>query len=92
MFRQAPGGQNFIIAMFRYEGESTPYRIKIPLDFGSANTVTLHKVKEHAPKKGNYRFYFKANIDGDICLEEETDNNALVPTFEEKIQIVCKND
>ena len=69
-----------------------PYRIKIPLDFGQANTVSLHKVKEHMPKKGsNYRFYFKANIDGDICFEEETDNNALVPTFDGKIYVRCRD-
>ena len=77
---------------FPQEKENTPYRIKIPLDFGTANTVTLHKVKEHMPKKGSdYRFYFKTNIDGDICFEQETDNNAHVPTIEGKIVVQCRN-
>ena len=79
---------------FPQEREDTPYRIKIPLDshFGAATSVTLHKVKEHMPKKGNnYRFYFKANIDGDVCFEEERDENAHVPTIENKIVVQCRN-
>ena len=45
------------------------------------------------PKKGaNYRFFFKSNIDGDICFEEETDDNILVPTIDGKIVIECRNE
>jgi hypothetical protein len=78
--------------VYHYEKDDVPYRIKLPLDFGQEHTVTLHKVKEHMPKKGtSYRFYFKANIDGDICFEEETDNNALVPTFDGKINVQCRD-
>ena len=97
-----PGGaqNNFIIAMYQYPQEkaNTPYRIKIPVEqqgFGQAynTSVTLRKVKEHMPKKGtNYRFFFKSNIDGDICFEEETDDNILVPTIDGKIFIECRNE
>ena len=97
-----PGGaqNNFIIAMYQYPQEkaNTPYRIKIPVEqqgFGQAynTSVTLRKVKEHMPKKGaNYRFFFKSNIDGDICFEEETDDNILVPTIDGKIVIECRTE
>ena len=89
-FHQAPGGN--IVALYTYERDNVPYRIKIPLDFGEANTVTLHKIKEHMPKKDTgYRFFFKANIDGDVCFEEETDNSAPVPTFDGKIYVQCRD-
>ena len=92
-FRQAASGQNnFIVALYSFpqEKEDTPYRIKIPF-FGPTNTVTLHMVKDHMPKKGNnYRFYFKCKIDGDVCFEEVTDNNAHVPTNDGKIVVQCR--
>ena len=95
------GSQNQnIVAKYLYpqEKESTPYLIRIPVEqqgFGQAynTSVTLRKVKEHMPKKGaNYRFFFKSNIDGDICFEEETDDNILVPTIDGKIVIECRNE
>ena len=101
-FAVPPSGaqNNIIIAMYQYpqEKQSPPYRIKIPVEqqgFGQAynTSVTLRKVKEHMPKKGaNYRFFFKSNIDGDICFEEETDDNILVPTIDGKIFIECRNE
>jgi hypothetical protein len=98
-----PGGaqQDQIVAsyLFPQEKENIPYRIKIPLEqqqgFGQGynTSVTLRKVKEHMPKKGaNYRFFFKSNIDGDICFEEETNDNILVPTIDGKIVIECRNE
>ena len=80
---------------FPQEKENTPYRIRLPLDpqFGTAPSVTLRKVKDHMPKKGNnYRFYFKANIDGDVCFEEETDDAVPVPTIDGKIVVQCRNE
>ena len=79
---------------FPQDKENTPYRIRIPFDshFGAETSVTLRKVKEHMPKKdNNYRFYFKASIDGEQCFEEETNENVVVPTFENKIIVQCRN-
>ena len=75
--------------------EDTPYRVPIPLDkhFGTSSSVTFRKVKEHMPKKGNnYRFYFKTNVEGDVCFEEVTDEGKIVPTFENKIVVQCRNE
>ena len=80
---------------FPQEKEDTPYRIRIPTDvkFGPRNDVTLSQIKEHMPKKGNnYRFYFKCiDSDGSAYFDEETNENAFVPKFGDKIIVQCRN-
>jgi len=67
------------------KGEPMPYRIKIP-----SKAVTLKQVKEFLPKKGAFRFYFKTEVEGCMCYEEETEDSALVPTWEGKVLVQCR--
>jgi len=62
-----------------------PYRIKIP-----SKAVTLRHVKEFLPKKGAFRFYFKTEVEGDMCYEEETEDTNLVPLWEGKVLVQCR--
>ena len=80
----------FTTAVYKFpqEREDMPYRVKIPGKF-----VTLRHVKEYMPKKGAFRYYFKTEIDSEVCFEEETDDRAQVPMFQNKMIIVqCRND
>ena len=81
---------------FPQEREDTPYRIKIPIDvqFGQSKVVSLGKIKEHMPKKGNnYRFFFKCvDSDGQEYFDEESDENAFVPSFGSKIIVQCRRE
>jgi len=70
---------------FSHEREPMPYRIKIP-----SKAVTLKAVKDLLPKKGAFRFYFKTEIDGEACYEEETDDSNLVPLWEGKVLVQCR--
>ena len=36
------------------------------------------------------RFYFKTEVDGDMCYEEETEDSSLVPLWEGKILVQCR--
>ena len=36
------------------------------------------------------RFYFKTEVDGDMCYEEETEDGSLVPLWEGKILVQCR--
>ena len=36
-----------------------------------------------------FRFYFKTEVDGDMCYEEETEDSSLVPLWEGKILVQC---
>ena len=36
------------------------------------------------------RFYFKTEIDGDMCYEEETEDGSLVPLWEGKVLVQCR--
>merc|ERR1712034_224858 len=65
--KQAPTEFTVAVYTFSHEkGEPMPYRIKIP-----SKNVSLRHVKEFLPKKGAFRFYFKTEIDGDMCYEEK---------------------
>ena len=79
----------FTTAVYKFpqEREDMPYRVKIP-----GKSVTLRHVKEYMPKKGAFRYYFKTEIDGEVCFEEETDERAKVPLFQAKIIVQCRND
>ena len=81
--------REFTTAVYKFpqEKEDMPYRVKIPGKF-----VTLRHVKEFMPKKGAFRYYFKTEIDGEVCFEEETDERAQVPMFQAKIIVQCRND
>merc|ERR1719232_1190561 len=79
---------NVTIAVYTFsheKGEPMPYRIKIP-----TKNVTLRHVKDFLPKKGAFRFYFKTEIDGDMCYEEETEDSNPVPLWEGKILVQCR--
>jgi len=81
-----PGEVTVAVYTFSHEkGEPMPYRIKIP-----SKSVTLKLVKELLPKKGTFRFYFKTEIDGDMCYEEETEDSSLVPLWEGKVLVQCR--
>ena len=77
----------FTTAVYKFpqEKEDMPYRVKIP-----GQLVTLCHVKEFMPKKGGFRYYFKTEIDGEVCFEEETDERAKVPMFQGKIIVQCR--
>jgi len=83
-----PAAGELTIAVYTFsheKGEPMPYRIKIP-----TKNVTLRHVKDFLPKKGAFRFYFKTEIDGDMCYEEETEDSNLVPLWEGKILVQCR--
>jgi len=89
--RTAPGPATVpevTIAVYTFsheKGEPMPYRIKIP-----SKKVTLRHVKDFLPKKGAFRFYFKTEVDGDMCYEEETEDGHPVPLWEGKILVQCR--
>ena len=37
-----------------------------------------------------FRFYFKTEVDGDMCYEEETEDSSLVPLWEGKVLVQCR--
>lgn len=86
--RKPSASQDVTVAVYTFsheKGEPMPYRIKIP-----AKNVTLRQVKDFLPKKGAFRFYFKTEVDGDMCYEEETEDGSLVPLWEGKILVQCR--
>jgi len=84
--KQAPTEFTVAVYTFSHEkGEPMPYRIKIP-----SKNVSLRHVKEFLPKKGAFRFYFKTEVDGDMCYEEETEDSNMVPLWEGKILVQCR--
>merc|ERR1719312_859621 len=84
--KQAPTEFTVAVYTFSHEkGEPMPYRIKIP-----SKNVSLRHVKEFLPKKGAFRFYFKTEVDGDMCYEEETEDSTMVPLWDGKILVQCR--
>jgi len=83
----APGAE-FTVAVYTFsqEKEPMPYRIKI-----YTKHVTLANVKELLPKKGSFRFYFKTEVEGEACYEEETEDCSPVPLWEGKVIVQCRN-
>lgn len=66
-----------------FSGESVPYRTKLP-----GKNITLKQFKSLLSKKGNYRYFFKKASDEfgtGIINEEITDDNEILPLWEEKI-------
>jgi len=88
---RVPQGANpadITVAVYTFsheKGEVMPYRVKIPI-----KPVTLRLVKDYLPKKGAFRFYFKTEVDGDMCYEEETEDASLVPLWEGKVLVQCR--
>lgn len=85
---QAAPAAEVTVAVYTFsheKGEPMPYRIKIP-----SKKVTLRHVKDFLPKKGAFRFYFKTEVDGDMCYEEETEDSHPVPLWEGKILVQCR--
>jgi len=81
-----PGEITVAVYTFSHEkGEPMPYRVKIP-----TKSVSLRHVKDFLPKKGAFRFYFKTEVDGDMCYEEETEDSSLVPLWEGKVLVQCR--
>ena len=37
-----------------------------------------------------FRFYFKTEVEGDMCYEEETEDTSLVPLWEGKVLVQCR--
>ena len=37
-----------------------------------------------------FRFYFKTEVEGDMCYEEETEDSSLVPLWEGKVLVQCR--
>jgi len=82
----APGEITVAVYTFSHEkGEPMPYRVKIP-----TKSVSLRHVKDFLPKKGAFRFYFKTEVEGDMCYEEETEDTSLVPLWEGKVLVQCR--
>merc|ERR1719206_1500578 len=81
-----PGEVTVAVYTFSHEkGEPMPYRVKIP-----TKSVSLRHVKDFLPKKGAFRFYFKTEVGGDMCYEEETEDSSLVPLWEGKVLVQCR--
>ncbi|ODN01869.1 Axin-1, partial [Orchesella cincta] len=78
-----------------YEDTEVPYCVKIPCKVAKASSgpasacgITLAVFKEHLPKRGNYRFFFKrecAEVYAKVVQEEITDDFQELPLFEGKI-------
>lgn len=80
--------QDSTIAVFNFCEETLPYLSKIP-----GRAITLRQFKECLPKKGVYRFFFKAecdDLDIGVIQEEITDDNVVLPLWEGKIMAQVK--
>jgi len=47
-------------------------------------------LKTFSPRK-EASDYFKTEVDGDVCLEEETEDTSQVPLWEGKVIVQCRN-
>ncbi|XP_064477783.1 axin-2-like [Ornithodoros turicata] len=66
-----------------YQGETVPYRRKVP-----GKDITLRQFKALLGKKGNYRYFFKRSCQEfgtDVVSEEISDDNEVLPLWEGKI-------
>ncbi|XP_019722034.1 axin-1 isoform X1 [Hippocampus comes] len=74
---------NSMTVAYYFCGEPIPYRTSV-----KGRLVTLGQFKELLTKKGNYRYYFKKvsdEFDCGVVFEEVREDDATLPTFEEKI-------
>lgn len=78
--------EHFISSFLYYEDNEVPFCVKIPsrLPLGRPMSspfyhgITLAVFKEHLPKRGNYRYFFKrecAEVDANVVQEEITDDS-----------------
>jgi len=80
-----PSEYTVAVYTFSHEKDPMPYRIRIP-----SKAVTLRAVKDLLPKKGAFRFYFKTEVEGEACYEEETEDSNLVPLWDTKVLVQCR--
>ncbi|XP_064082154.1 axin-2-like isoform X2 [Macrobrachium nipponense] len=67
--------------VYNFHDDSVPFVIRVP-----TRPVTLKRFKQHLPKKGNYRFFFKKHCEEFGVIQEEiTDDSEIIPLFEGKI-------
>lgn len=79
----------FTIVVYSFCDEEVPYRIKIP----GSHPPTLRQFKDYLPKKGNYRFFFKArcdDMDSGVYQNEITSDSEMLPLFEGKVMGTVK--
>ena len=83
-----------------------PYRVKIPTKSVSLRHVKDFLPKKGAFRyhlllvlissfgrclmNFCFRFYFKTEVEGDMCYEEETEDTSLVPLWEGKVLVQCR--
>lgn len=70
---------------FPQSKDTTPFLIRIPRQA----PVKLGDVKQHMPKKGAFRFYFKTEMDGEEVFQEETNDMAFVPMWKGSVVVQC---
>nr|XP_027209204.1 axin-1-like [Penaeus vannamei] len=67
--------------IYNFHDDDVPFVTRIP-----TRPVTLRRFKQHLPKKGNYRFFFKKQCEEfGVIQEEVTDDQEILPLFDGKI-------
>ncbi|XP_042878037.1 uncharacterized protein LOC122257058 isoform X2 [Penaeus japonicus] len=67
--------------IYNFHDDDVPFVTRIP-----TRPVTLRRFKQHLPKKGNYRFFFKKQCkEFGVIQEELTDDQIILPLFDGKI-------
>ncbi|XP_037788937.1 axin-1-like isoform X1 [Penaeus monodon] len=67
--------------IYNFHDDDVPFVTRIP-----TRPVTLRRFKQHLPKKGNYRFFFKKQCEEfGVIQEEVTDDQEVLPLFDGKI-------
>ncbi|KAK7077861.1 hypothetical protein SK128_015271 [Halocaridina rubra] len=67
--------------VYNFHDDAVPFVTRVP-----TRPVTLKRFKQHLPKKGNYRFFFKKHCEEFGVIQEEiTDDSEILPLFEGKI-------
>ncbi|XP_047741438.1 uncharacterized protein LOC108673046 isoform X2 [Hyalella azteca] len=67
--------------VYSFCDDSVPFVIKIV-----ARSITLKRFKQHLPKRGNYRFFFKKHCEEfGVIQEEMTEDEEVLPIYEGRI-------
>ncbi|XP_076064062.1 protein axin isoform X3 [Oratosquilla oratoria] len=67
--------------VYNFYDDSVPFVTKVP-----TRPITLKRFKQHLPKKGNYRFFFKKQCkEFGVIQEEITDDNEILPLYEGRV-------
>ncbi|XP_045101233.1 axin-1-like isoform X3 [Portunus trituberculatus] len=67
--------------VYNFHDDAVPFVTRVPIF-----PVTLKRFKQHLPKKGNYRFFFKKHCEEFGLINEEiTEDSVNLPLFEGKI-------